>query len=287
MRAAARPAVRHQGSRAFRDRVHFDAISSRWAAKDFNPACRAARELRLRQTVAAVELPPGARVLEVGCGAGFAARYLHGRFSHYLGIDHSAALISIAREVNGRDPAVRFEAGDALDLQGDERFDLVLMVGVLHHVPEAERLVRRVAGRLAPGGWLAVNEPQPANPLLRAARRARKRLDADYSDEQCEIDGDSLAALLCDAGLERVRLLAQGLLSTPFAEVPLRPVGLATPVARLACAIDRLLERRFNPALRPLSWNLVASGRRPVGPAADLSHRTGTSSRDERAASSC
>ncbi len=109
------------------------------------------------------------RVLDVGCGNGRFGELLHQKFPRaveYLGIDSSAPLLEHARaRLQGRgDWDVEFvqhdfvEAGLA-EVVG-ERFDLVVLFGVLHHIPGAEvrqRLVGELLGSLAPGGEVVLS----------------------------------------------------------------------------------------------------------------------------------
>lgn len=70
-------------------------------------------------------------LLDIGCGIGQYSRLTRGE---YLGIDLNARYISYARRRNG---GRTFEARDVseLCLEG-RRFDLVLMVDFLHHLPD-------------------------------------------------------------------------------------------------------------------------------------------------------
>jgi 2-polyprenyl-3-methyl-5-hydroxy-6-metoxy-1,4-benzoquinol methylase len=105
------------------------------------------------------------RVLDVGCGNGRLLDSLQEQFGpalHYVGLDASEPLLSLARQRVGgcnasfehgdfvlRDPAAVLPAG---------AFDLVTLFAVLHHVPQQSRrlaLLRAAAERLAPKGVLA------------------------------------------------------------------------------------------------------------------------------------
>lgn len=250
------------GGRAAGDRELFDSIAARYAAKDLTPSSRHARRLRLERTLSVVPLEQSWRVLEVGCGAGFAATYLRGRVGEYVGIDHSQALIEIASDSNAGD-RVEFVATSIEAFETPHPFDLVFMVGVLHHLEHKERELLTLVGFLKPGGYLVANEPQPANPLVSVARHVRGALDRSYSSEQEELRSRELRNLFVGSGLGDIMIQPQGLLSTPFAELVLKPSVLAQPMARAACSIDAFLEPRLGRVLLPLSWNLVVVGRRP------------------------
>lgn len=209
-----------------------------------------------------VPLTPAADLLEIGCGAGFAASYLKGNYGSYVGIDQSQQLIDLARSYNASDVA-HFHVSDITAYQPCKRFDGIFMIGVLHHLTHPERILKHAVDWLVPNGWLVVNEPHPANPLFSYARRVRKRIHKDYSTEQEEIAGEQLVGMFTEAGLGDIFLRPQGLLSTPFAEVIVRPLPLARMLAAPACTADRVLEKVAGPVLRHLSWNLIAAGRRP------------------------
>jgi ubiquinone/menaquinone biosynthesis C-methylase UbiE len=115
---------------------------------------------RLEALVAGLEISPGDRVLEIGCGHGVAATLVCRRLGdgHYTAIDRSRKMIAAAARRNeehvqaGRAEFIVATLEDA-DL-GDRRFDVVFAarVGLFHREPErAEALARRW---LAPGGRL-------------------------------------------------------------------------------------------------------------------------------------
>ncbi|MCC6215679.1 MAG: methyltransferase domain-containing protein [Polyangiaceae bacterium] len=248
-----------------RDRALFDRIAERYARKDLAPSSRWARRQRLLRTLEAIPPLHGAAILEVGCGAGFSAEYLRGAYSRFVGIDHSEGLVQHARERHGA-PGVEFHAVSAARFEPHEPFDVVLLVGVLHHLEEPARAVAHMATWLRPGGFVVANEPHPGNPVVGWLRRARKRVDPAYSADQRELAEEELVRVYVEAGLEAVRVVPQGVLSTPFAEVVMPAQPVAAAVSRAACVGDTWLERALGPALRPLSWNLIVAGRAPGEP---------------------
>lgn len=246
--------------RESRDKSLFDRIAGSYSRKDTLPGQVRARELRLRQTVRAVEGYDNGRILEVGCGAGYSARYLDGMYEEYVGIDYSAELIEVAKLQNhgeGRS----FFVSNAKTFASDEPFDMIFMIGVLHHIDDPVQALRNLMSQVRPGGWVVANEPQSSNPLIRAARRLRKNVDENYSDEQEQYSPDELRSIMVSSGLNDVRLVPQGLLSTPFAEVTL-PRVISSPMSMLACFLDPVVERAMPSVSMALSWNLVGIGRR-------------------------
>ena len=247
--------------RSSRDRALFDRIASSYARKDLYEPSRIARIARLRRTLELGDLGPEADVLEIGCGAGFAACYLEGACRSYTGIDYSEALIRYAARLEVA-PGAAFHAADLYDWRPAGRYHVIFAIGVLHHMPDIPRAMRCMLDMLEPGGSLVVNEPQPANALFHGLRKVRAALDSAYSSDQQELGESALVEFFRDAGFEDIRTRAQGLLSTPFAEVMLGPRVLARPLSALCCRVDAWLETRLQPVLKPLAWNVIVAGRK-------------------------
>ncbi len=95
----------------------------------------------------------GNRVLDVGCGTGVILDFLP-RGIEYLGIDLSAEYIEAAARRFG--DRAQFWVGDVneLKLDADERYDIVIAFGLLHHLDDHEvsRLARTVRKLLVPEG---------------------------------------------------------------------------------------------------------------------------------------
>ena len=249
--------------RAEADRELYDSISGHLARKDLMPAQRPARRQKLQQTFSLTHHEFDS-VLEIGCGAGYASEYLEGKYKHYTGIDHSSENIKAAISRHQR-PGVTFVNADIESYTTETIFDCAFLIGVLHHLEDPVASLRRIKKFVSPGGYILANEPQPGNPIITLARIIRKKTDKNYSADQVEFSISELETIFKDAGLQDVKITPQGFLSTPFSEITFPLQNLMTPVTKLACAIDRLLEK--TPGVRYwgrwLSWNLVVSGRVP------------------------
>jgi len=249
------------GRRETADREHFDRIAARYAHKDLRPSSGCARRQRLESTLSVVPMNPSWQVLEVGCGAGFAAPYIRGRCRGYVGLDHSRELVRFAGERNGG-PGTEFVAASIAEFATDQMFDLIFMIGVLHHLEDIGDAMAALMQLLSPGGYMVANEPQPANPVVSATRRVRTALDKEYSSDQVQLDRRTLRRVFSQSGLEEIEIRPQGLFATPFAEIPLKPGWLVKGPARFACRIDAAVESIMGSLLLPLSWNLVVVGQK-------------------------
>jgi SAM-dependent methyltransferase len=97
------------------------------------------------------------RLVDVGCGSGYATRLLAPLVRETLGVDFSESMIGRARAAAAGQSSLRFEVGNALDL--DPRalgtFDVALSVRCLINLESWElqqRAIENIAGLLKPGG---------------------------------------------------------------------------------------------------------------------------------------
>ncbi len=94
--------------------------------------------------------------MDAGCGTGRVTELLLERLARgtVLAVDQSAAMVEAARARFDGDGRVRVERRDLLELDIEEQFDLILSTATFHWIPDHDRLFRRLARALKPGGRL-------------------------------------------------------------------------------------------------------------------------------------
>ena len=140
-----------------------------WEKGDFTKIAAAMRESG-EELVESLEVRPGMDVLDLGCGNGTTALPAAQRGANVLGVDIAENLVAAgnARATAAGVPNLRFQQGDASDLQGlnDESFDLVISIFGAMFAPRAFDVARemvrvtRTGGRIVMGNWI------PGDPTL-------------------------------------------------------------------------------------------------------------------------
>lgn len=100
----------------------------------------------------------GKRILEAGCGNGYALSLIEKRMrpSKLVGFDLMPEQIEYARQ---RSIDAEIRIGDITRIaEPDASFDAVFVFGILHHVPAWRTALREIARVLAPRGVLCVEE---------------------------------------------------------------------------------------------------------------------------------
>jgi SAM-dependent methyltransferase len=226
--------------------------------------------------VDALGLDPGAKVLEIGCGAGLATLELARRGYTVESTDSSAEMVALASDqIAQADLAdVALSVADVHELPyAAGSFELVLALGVLPWLHSPQRAVGEIARVLAPGGHAILSADNrlrlnglvdplesplfaPAKYAWRAVRvvrgrpwtRALLRLHTPR-----RVDGWLVAA-----GLEPERRTTIGF--GPFTFF-WRPILRDRTALRLHHGLDHLAERRI-PRLRCHGWHYLVSARR-------------------------
>jgi SAM-dependent methyltransferase len=126
------------------------------------------RVIELEIAAIGEHIPPGARVVDVGCANGYSSvRYLHDREADVTGIDYIPEMIEAAEARRGELPAdarerIRFAVGDVRNLEFTQAsFDTVVSTRVVINLPDKESQaqgLRECARVLRPGGILLLSE---------------------------------------------------------------------------------------------------------------------------------
>jgi len=133
----------------------FEAAASGWwaAGKEFQ-ALHDINPLRLAYIQQRVDLS-GRTVVDVGCGGGILTEALAGAGAHVTGIDlGQAALAAAQAHRQGSGLPITYQRIDAESLasQCPAKFDVVVCMELLEHVPDPSSIVQACAGLVRPGG---------------------------------------------------------------------------------------------------------------------------------------
>ena len=129
--------------------AHWDAVGR--LSDQHLPGWSAAYHARLERVYRSV-VPPGQRVLEIGCGQGDLLAALRPSFG--LGVDLSGEMVRGARD---RHPDLVFLQADVHTLELDETFDVVVLSDVVNDLWDVEEAFRRVACLTTPRSRVVLN----------------------------------------------------------------------------------------------------------------------------------
>ena len=182
-------------------------------------------------------LAPSGAWLDVGCGSGVFSRMLAEAGAQVLGLDGAPAMVEAARRATS-EANPRFEVGRVEDVSGlPAVYDGAVCLSVLEYLPDPGATLAALAGRLKPGGRLALSAPNRASTVRTAQRWMR-----------------ALAGSRAFAYLDSSRhLWTRGEL-TDLA----RTAGLEVEAV---LGFDPVAPRAFWPVISPSLWFMVA--RRP------------------------
>jgi trans-aconitate 2-methyltransferase len=119
------------------------------------------REQPFYDLLSMIRAASGMSVVDLGCGTGRLTRQLHARLAarETLGIDRSARMLA-EQQNEPPAPGLRFSVGTVESFLADDGvYDLLFSNAVFHWIEDHERLLGRLAEKLAPGGQLAFQVP--------------------------------------------------------------------------------------------------------------------------------
>ena len=160
---------------------------------------------RSRARLEALGLGAGSRVWEVGAGGPSLPAWMASRGARVLATDVDTTRLAGLAGVDVR----RHELGK--DPLPDGSFDVIHARLVLVHVPARDEALRALAGALAPGGWLVIEDADPAlqplasfesGPAAELANRLKTAFRALLTERGVDLAyGRTLPHRLRDAGL--------------------------------------------------------------------------------------
>jgi ubiquinone/menaquinone biosynthesis C-methylase UbiE len=161
--------------------------------------------------VAAANVEPGDKVLDVACGTGVVTReaaHRTGSSADVTGADINEAMLDTARQFAIRHgmPDIHWELCDAASMPfADATFDVVLCQQGLQFMPDRPAAVAEMARVLVPGGRLAISVWKSASPFGSALRSVLDRAFGEGTTASWQAasslgDRDELRSLAENAG---------------------------------------------------------------------------------------
>ncbi|MBN8246579.1 MAG: class I SAM-dependent methyltransferase [Verrucomicrobia bacterium] len=183
-----------------------------WTPRMFSGYTRAFT--RLWEVLQALDLGPGARLLELGCGAGWMTEFLAlGGFSLVgttiapddIAIGEGRVRSLVARGLPAERLQFRQAPMESVDAAVADlpRFDAVFVFEALHHAYDWQAAIHAAARCLKPGGWLLLaNEPNRLHTFV------SYRVSRLTNTHEIGMSGPALRAELRRAGLDEIRTFA-------------------------------------------------------------------------------
>jgi len=135
-----------------------------WAAAGQGPKMERHHLNIAEQAIRRMALKPGERVLDLGCGTGWASRIVArlvatgpAGFGQVVGLDISDEMIARAREASTDFENLLFVWGSAEKIPWEENyFDKVLSIEAFYYYPDQERVISELFRVMAPRGRLYI-----------------------------------------------------------------------------------------------------------------------------------
>jgi len=98
--------------------------------------------------------------LEIGCGVGVLSSYLAEKYKwNVAGIDLDPEQIERAKKDYGKNDLLKFLGADATKLPfGDNKYDLVLSIDALHHIPDWDKALNEIDRVLKLNGFYVFSD---------------------------------------------------------------------------------------------------------------------------------
>ena len=157
----------------------------------------------------------GCKVLDLACGSGaFTRRLAKSIAADCVGVDISPGLITAAKEL---DTKTQYLIGDVEDLKfADQSFDVVLLSGILHHLPDKTKCLSEAKRVLKKGGFVLAYDPNVKNPFMYFYKHVCLKLLSPKNQTENEklFSIDEISKTLKQAGLSQLNV--QAISGVPF-----------------------------------------------------------------------
>jgi demethylmenaquinone methyltransferase/2-methoxy-6-polyprenyl-1,4-benzoquinol methylase len=137
------------------------------------------------RAIGLLAIQPEDRVLDVGCGTGFATEALVERSDHVHGIDQSVHQLEKAWAKLGKHDPIVFARGDAERLPyADDSFDVIWSSGSIEYWPNPVDALREFRRICTPGGQVLVVGPN--NPKTSLMQRVADAIMLFYDETEAD-----------------------------------------------------------------------------------------------------
>jgi len=128
--------------------AHWDAVAGKWGKRAGLGKYYHRRLLKIHQFL----VPPGLKILELGCGFGDLLAGLKPALG--IGVDFSAGMIAQARS---RHPGLNFVCADAAVLELHETFDIIILSDLINDLWNVQEALEMVCRHATPGTRVILN----------------------------------------------------------------------------------------------------------------------------------
>ena len=155
------------------------------------------------------------QVLEPMCGYAEGKKILEKHFHQdfvYFGFDFSEPLVNLVKQ---EQPDINIVLMDVTKFQSHNEFDLIILIGGLHHVPDyAQKVVNNLYACLKTGGYFINFEPTHNNNFYRYIRKKIYNKNKIFDSEtERAFELNELNKMYANAGFEIIEQFFPGLIS--------------------------------------------------------------------------
>jgi trans-aconitate 2-methyltransferase len=160
-----------------------------------------------------LELRGDEAAIDAGCGTGRVTELLLEKLpgGSVLAVDRSRAMVEAAERRFAGDPRMRVKRQDLLDLEVEERVDLIFSTATFHWIKDHDRLFGRLSSAVKPHGRLVAQCGGEGN-ISRATKAVNETVEEErfrgyfegWEDDKYYADPQTAARSLEAAGFEEV-----------------------------------------------------------------------------------